>query len=298
MDQLRGNLAVITGAGDGMGRELALALSAVGCHVALCDVNMDSLAVTAERCVDGAPENTRVSTHRCDVSVEAEMISFRDAVVAQHGVDRVELVFNNAGIGGGGSVVVDPRESWERTFGVCWYGVYYGTRTFLPLLMNAEQGYLINFSSVNGMWASIGMQRPHTAYSAAKFAVRGFTEALINDLAMHAPNVSVSVVMPGHIGTGIVANSIAVHGTDAAPEAIEGANMFRNLAPTTASQAAGIILEGVLAKKWRILVGDDAHTLDAQLRAEPERAYEESFIKDLHAQGAFNALVASTEPVT
>ena len=155
-----------------------------------------------------APEGTVVTTHVCDVSDEASQLAFRDAVVAQHQTDHVNLLFNNAGIGGGGSVITDPREVWERTFNVCWGGVYLGVRTFLPLVIASDEGHIVNTSSVNGFWASIGPDRPHTAYSAAKFAVKGFSEALITDLRVNAPHVKVSVVMPGHIGTSIVENSM------------------------------------------------------------------------------------------
>ena len=116
-------------------------------------------------------------------------------------------MFNNAGIGGGGSLFTNTREQWERTFNICWGGVYLGVRTFLPMLLKAEEGHIVNTSSVNGFWASIGLGVSHTAYSAAKFAVKGFTEALINDLRLNAPHIKCSVVMPGHIGTSIMSNS-------------------------------------------------------------------------------------------
>ena len=99
------------------------------------------------------------------------------------------------------------REEWEKTFNVCWGGVYDCTRAFLPMLLKAEEGHIVNTSSVNGFWASVGPRIPHTAYSAAKFAVKGFTEALITDLRINAPHIRCSVVMPGHIGTSIPLNS-------------------------------------------------------------------------------------------
>src|SRR5688572_18743272 len=196
MKAFGGRIAVVTGGGTGMGRELARQLAAEGCHVALCDVSAEHMAGTTALCEKAAPRGTRVTTHLCDVSDEAQVLSFRDAVMREHATDHVHLVFNNAGIAGGGSVLADPRDEWERTFGVCWYGVYYGTRAFLPLLVAAREGWLVNTSSVNGFWASLGPGVPHTAYSAAKFAVKGFTEALINDLRMNAPHVGVSLVMP------------------------------------------------------------------------------------------------------
>ena len=139
MKDFRGKIAVITGGGTGMGRELARQLAAEGCHVAICDVSAEHMAETKALCEKAAPRGTRVTTHLCDVSDEAQMLAFRDAVKTQHATDHVNLVFNNAGIGGGGSLFSDERDEWERTFGVCWYGVYYGTRAFLPLLVAAPR---------------------------------------------------------------------------------------------------------------------------------------------------------------
>jgi NAD(P)-dependent dehydrogenase (short-subunit alcohol dehydrogenase family) len=200
MESFAGKRAVVTGGGSGMGRELVIQLAAEGCSVATCDVNAVALAETLARAEAGAPSGTRVTTHICDVSDEAQVLGFRDEVAREHG-DVIELLFNNAGIGGGGSLFTDSREDWERTFGVDWWGVYYCTRAFLPLLVAAGAARLVNTSSVNGFWASLGPGVPHTAYSTAKFAVKGFSEALIEDLRVNAPHVQVSVVMPGHIGT-------------------------------------------------------------------------------------------------
>src|SRR5262249_10071328 len=102
-------------------------------------------------------------------------------------------------------------EEWEKTFNICWGGVYNCTRAFLPMLLKADEGHIVNTSSVNGFWASVGPGIPHTAYSAAKFAVKGFTEALIADLKINAPHIKCSVVMPGHIGTSIAINSRKIH---------------------------------------------------------------------------------------
>ena len=304
MESYTGKRAVVTGGGSGMGRELVVQLAGAGCSVAACDVNAASLAETLARAEAGAPDGTRITTHICDVSDEASVLAFRDAVVAEHG-EAIELLFNNAGIGGGGSFVTDTREDWERTFGVDFYGVYYCTRAFLPLLIAADEARLVNTSSVNGFWASIGPGVPHTAYSTAKFAVKGFSEAMIEDLRVNAPHVGVSVVMPGHIGTDIIANSRRYLSrtevddlTDADLEATRDrvARMgmpaeqlsaddlrgivkmieegFRDSAPLSAAGAATVILDGVRAGKWRILVGDDAHELDEQVRADPEAAYD------------------------
>lgn len=301
-------IAVITGAGSGIGRAIARQLSAAGVHLALCDISEEALAETRELCLAGAPAGTRVSCFRADVSREADLLAFRDDLLAAHRTHHVHLVFNNAGIGGGGSFVKGDRAEWERTFNICWSGVYFGSRVFLPLLVAADQGYLVNVSSVNGFWATLGAGVSHTAYSAAKFAVKGFTEALVTDLRLNAPHVKCAVVMPGHIGTSIAINTGQVlgHGSamdmpatsvaavrermvragapvaDAPDEVIrrllhQRAVDFRDKAPTTADEAATIILDGVRADRWRILVGEDAHRLDAMVRQDPESAYEPAF---------------------
>ncbi len=301
MDTFDGRLAVVTGGGTGMGRELVIQLAAAGASVAACDVNLDTLGETAERARKGADGAVRISTHRCDVSDEGAVVAFRDEVLDEHATDHVHLLFNNAGIGGGGSFLTADRAEWDRTFGVCWGGVYHCTRAFLPLLVAADRGHLVNTSSVNGFWASLGPGVPHTAYSSAKFAVKGFSEALLEDLRLNAPHVDVSVVMPGHIGTDIMLNSMAIHSADA-DEAERAAGIrasmadrgvptegmddaaviglvtsfgegFRDLAPMSAADAATVILDAVLAGEWRILVGDDARRLDERVRADPLSIY-------------------------
>ena len=208
MKDFAGKIAVVTGGGTGMGRELVRQLVAEGCNVAMCDVSASNMAETKRLCeAERLPQGLRITTHIADVSDEDQLLRFRDEVADQQHTDIIHLLFNNAGIGGGGSLFANTREQWERTFNICWGGVYLGTRTFLPMLQKASEGHIVNTSSVNGFWASIGPVIPHTAYSAAKFAVKGFTEALITDLRLNAPHIKCSVVMPGHIGTSIVANS-------------------------------------------------------------------------------------------
>jgi NAD(P)-dependent dehydrogenase (short-subunit alcohol dehydrogenase family) len=310
MKDFAGKIAVITGGGTGMGRELARQLVAEGCNVAMCDVSAENMAETKRLCeAQKLPQGLRVTTHVADVSIEDHYKRFRDELIEQQNTDKIHLLFNNAGIGGGGSIVNSTREQWERTFNICWGGVYLGVRTFLPLLLRADEGHIVNTSSVNGFWASVGMGVPHTAYSAAKFAVKGFTEALINDLRLNAPHVKCSVVMPGHIGTSIVANSRVIQNgnaeltpndlvatrqrlqgmnidtskmsdADIRKAADERARSFLEDAPTSAAQAAKIILDGVKAGRWRILVGDDADKLDVRVRETPERAYDPEFYQD------------------
>src|SRR6201996_6735045 len=213
MQDFAGKTAVVTGGGTGMGRELVRQLVADGCSVAMCDVSAANMAETKRLCkIERLPQGLRITAHVADVSEEAQVQQFRDQVIDQHQTDHIHLLFNNAGIGGGGSMIASSREEWEKTFNVCWGGVYYSTRAFLPMLLKADRGHIVNTSSVNGFWASVGPRTPHTAYSAAKFAVKGFTEALITDLRMNAPHIKCSVVMPGHIGTSIVTNSRKLQG--------------------------------------------------------------------------------------
>jgi len=310
VDSFSGKLAVVTGGGSGMGRELVRQLAAQGCSVATCDWHADAAAETAIMAGEAAPPGVRVSSHACDVSDEPQVLRFRDELLEEHASDHVDLVFSNAGVGGGASFVRDSREEWERTFAVDWWGVYYCARAFLPLLIASGDGVLVNTSSVNGFWATLGPGMPNNAYCTAKFAVKGFSEALIEDLRTNAPQVRVAVVMPGHVGTNIVANSMRARGL-ADPEQLsdaqvqelipasaqarlisagllaEGASAddlrkmlaqmaadFRDKAPLSAADAATIILDGVRSGAWRILVGQDAKTLDEVVRAKPEAAYD------------------------
>ena len=311
MKDFGGKLAVITGGGTGMGRALCRQLVAEGCDVATCDVLEDNLAETGRLCEQEASQGRAVSTHRCDVANEDEVNDFRDAVKSRHDTGHIDLLFNNAGIAGGASFVDGDREDWERTFNVCWFGVYNCARAFMPMLVASGDAHMINTSSVNGFWATLGLQSAHSAYSAAKFAVKGFTEALVTDFANNAPHVKVSVVMPGHVGTSIAINArrlIDEGNLDRLRARCEAlgwvtrettdeqllelvdtvGRIFRDNAPTTSEQAASIILDGVRDERWRILVGDDAHLLDAMVREAPEEAYTEAFMERLRAGTEWN----------
>ena len=281
MKDFSGKIAVVTGGGSGIGRALVRQLTAEGCSVALCDISEGDMEETIRLASPDAPQGVKIIPFVADVGQEDRVNAFRDHVLAETGTDHIHLLFNNAGISGGGSFIEAPRSQWERTFAVCWYGVYYNCRAFLPLLIKADEGHVVNVSSVNGFWASLGPDTPHTAYSAAKFAVKGFTEALLTDLAVNAPHVKASVVMPGHIGTSIGLNTMREFAdADGIPggsqidadEARARMEAFRDsgLRP---EDAAKIILDGVKSDSWRILVGPDAIALDAAVRAHPEQAY-------------------------
>ena len=302
MDNFKNKIAVVTGGGTGMGRELVNQLAKQGCNVAMCDVIEENMLETYDLVSTESPDIT-LSKHVCDVSDEEQVNKFRDEVLSAHNTQTINLLFNNAGIGGGGSFITSTREEWERCFAVCWYGVYYCSRAFMQSIVESDEGHIINTSSINGFWASLG-GTPHTSYSAAKFAVKGFSEALIDDFRVNAPHVNVSVVMPGHIGTSIAENTGKILGVERSDEDYEkikenmikmgmpvhnfsidqikeqikeNAESFKNNAPTTSAEAAEIILSAVKRKEWRILVGDDAKAIDQWVRNDPENAYEITF---------------------
>ena len=315
-----GLTAVVTGGGTGMGRELTVQLAAAGARVAICDVSrahMDDTIATAVAAAPGASLTTFVA----DVADPAAVDAFARHVGEAFATDAVHLLFNNAGIGGGGSLVEADDAQWDRVFGVCWGGVLNGMRAFRSMLLAADRGHVVNTSSVNGLWACLGPTGAHTAYSAAKFAVRGLTEALLVDFRVNAPHLTASVVMPGHIGTSIFRNSMlefghdpkdlddeyitdmratfARRGVDLSPASDEDLRTlvahrvegFEQAAPTTAAEAATVILDAVRAGEWRVLVGDDARALDVQLRQRPGDAYRAEFTAALIASGHFGGLI-------
>ena len=308
MKDFSGKIAVVTGGGTGMGRELVRQLVAEGCHVATCDIIEENLAATLSLVKSEAPQGVRVTGSLCDVAAQDQVLAFRDHVRDEFQTGHINLLFNNAGIGGGGSFVEGERDEWERTFNICWYGVYYTARAFRDLLLASDEGHMVNTSSVNGFRASLGGNIPHTAYSAAKFAVKGFSEALINDFRFNAPHLKVSVVMPGHVGSEIGINTGRILGhrqpKDWTAEEVAVARKYQPMmgpndmadldddayraefqrrqeafrdAPVTPAQAAEIILRGVKDDNWRILVGKDAVALDEAVREAPLEAYDLDF---------------------
>lgn len=315
-----GLTAVVTGGGTGMGRELTRQLASAGCRVAICDVSSEHMDETIAL---AASADADLTACVADVSDIDAMDAFATHVADEFETNHVDLLFNNAGVGGGGSLVEGDRAEWDRVFGVCWGGVLNGMRSFLPMLMRCDRGQVINTSSVNGLWACLGPTGAHTAYSAAKFAVRGFTEALMVDFRVNAPHLTAAVVIPGHIGTAIARNSYEEFGHDpkhlsdqdvadlreqlarrgidlmgASDEDIRSLvalriDSFEHDAPTTAAEAATVILDGVRSGDWRILVGDDAETLDELIRSRPTDAYTDDFMAVLAAAGHFDALIGA-----
>jgi butyryl-CoA dehydrogenase len=249
-----GRVAAITGAGSGIGRALAQDLAGRGCHLALCDIDEVGLAGTVTSC-EGT--GVKVTSQRVDVADRAAVEAWADQVVDEHG--KVNLVVNNAGVALGASIEHMSYDDLEWLMGVNFWGVVHGTKAFLPHLQAAGEGHIVNLSSVFGL-ISIPSQ---SAYNAAKFAVRGFTDALRMELDIADGGVSATTVHPGGIKTNI-ARSARLHETVVAmagslEQAHDG---FDKIARTSPEKAAAKILAAVQADKRRVLVGLDAHAID------------------------------------
>ncbi len=252
MRQLAGRVAAVTGAGSGIGRALAIALVREGMHVALSDLNDASLAESA-RLALAARSGAHVTTARVDVADRAAVHAFADRVAADHGA--VHLVVNNAGVALSGSIERMNYDDLEWLFGINFWGVVHGTKAFLPHLLAAEEGHVVNVSSVFGLIAVPGQG----AYNAAKFAVRGFTECLRQELELEHRRVSATCVHPGGIRTNIAR---AMRNRNEGVSDAEAARRFDELARTTPEHAALRIVRGVQRNARRILIGADAHAID------------------------------------
>ncbi|ROR90473.1 SDR family NAD(P)-dependent oxidoreductase [Nocardioides aurantiacus] len=250
LDRLQGKVVVVTGAGSGMGREVALLAAQHGARVAVSDVNEQGLAETVDLLKHaGAAE---VRSDRVDVAARQEVIDWAAAVAEQFGT--VNVVVNNAGVSYAGDFEEMPYDDFDWIVGINFMGVVHGTKEFLPHLIASGDGHLVNISSLFGLISIPGQ----SAYNATKFAVRGFTEAVREEMIVNRHPVKVTCVHPGGIKTGIARNGRKVAGTD-----VQATDDFfdQKLAKMTADKAARIILEGALAGKPRQLVGLDAHAL-------------------------------------
>jgi short-subunit dehydrogenase len=255
----RQSIAVITGAASGIGRALAVRLAREGAALAIADVDERGLAETA-RMLNG----NRVTTHILDVADRERFVAFVDEVVRAHG--HVNLVVNNAGVALAGNVDELSIEDIEWLIGINFWGVIHGTKMFLPILQQQAQAHIVNISSIFGI---IGMPG-HSAYVASKFAVRGFSESLRNELRLKRSHVRVSVVHPGGIRTNIARN--ARLGTMARRESREEEiRNFERVAATSPETAAERIVRGILRNENRIMIGVDAAILERIQRWAPVR---------------------------
>jgi NADP-dependent 3-hydroxy acid dehydrogenase YdfG len=254
MEGFAGKVCVVTGAGSGIGQALALELGRSGAKLAISDVDTEGLAKTREQLeAIGVP----VKADRLDVTEREAVLLYADKVKEHFGV--VHQIYNNAGIAYTGAVEVSQFKDIERVIDVDFWGVVNGTKAFLPHLLASGDGHVVNVSSLFGIFAVPGQ----SAYNAAKFAVRGFTESLRQEMLVAGHPVAVTTVHPGGIKTAIARNATAADGLDSK----ELAKVFdKKLANTSAPRAATIILNAVRKKKARVLVGPDAKVLDLVVR--------------------------------
>jgi NADP-dependent 3-hydroxy acid dehydrogenase YdfG len=253
MQGFAGKVAVVTGAGSGIGQALAVELGRSGASVAISDVDTDGLSVTEQRLkAIGAP----VKTDRLDVTEREAFQIYADGVKEHFG--KVNQIYNNAGIAHTGDVEVVHFKDIERVMDVDFWGVVNGTKVFLPHLIESGDGHVVNISSVFGLFSVPGQ----AAYNSAKFAVRGFTEALRQEMILAKHPVKVTTVHPGGIKTNIARNATAAEGLDVS----ELARTFDKMARTSPEKAAQIILDGVRKNRARVLVGTDAKILDLMVR--------------------------------
>ena len=261
MKNFSGKVAAITGAGSGIGQATAIALAEKGCHLSLSDVNDKGLAQTLEKL---RPYPVKVTTHHVDVGDRAAVYQYAEDSVKEHG--KVNLIINNAGVGLGETVEAMSYENFEWLMNINFWGVVYGTKAFLPHLKQSGDGHVVNISSIFGI---IGVPT-QAAYNAAKFAVKGFTESLREELDIEGGCVSATCVHPGGVKTNIARNSrmgemgsMSIGGQD------EVADLFDHIAMSTPEQAANAILRGVQKNQRRVLIGADAVLMDATQRLMP-----------------------------
>ena len=255
MEGFAGKVAAVTGAGSGIGQALALELGRSGASLAISDVDAEGLAQTEEQLkVIGAP----VRSDRLDVTEREAFQVYADHISEHYG--KVNQIYNNAGIAYSGDVDVSHFKDIERVMDVDFWGVVNGTKAFLPHLSASGDGHVVNISSLFGLMAMPGQ----AAYNAAKFAVRGFTEALRQEMMLNREPVKVTSVHPGGIKTAIARNALTAEGVNAQ---VQSKFFDKRLANTTPGRAAEIILDGVRKNKARVLVGPDAVVLDLIVRA-------------------------------
>ena len=263
MKSFENKVAAITGAASGIGRALALELGSRGCGLALSDVNEEGLQETADR---AGSLGVRVTSQRVDVADRQAVHAWADRVVQDHG--KANLIFNNAGVALSSTIEKMRYEDFEWLMGINFWGVVYGTKAFLPHLKASGEGHIVNISSVFGL-AGIPSQ---AAYNSAKFAVRGFTECLRQELDIMKCGVSATSVHPGGIKTSIARSArVDLSVRDLGIDEVAAGEKFEKAFITSADKAACVILEGVRANKRRVLVGPDARVFDWMVRLLPSR---------------------------
>lgn len=260
MKNFTDKVAAITGAGSGMGRSLAVLLSKRGCHLALSDVNEAGLAETVRLVADSG---VKVTSQRLDVANKEDVFAWADKVVADHG--KVNLIFNNAGVALGSAVDGGSYEDFEWLMNINFWGVVHGTKAFLPYLKQAGEGHIINTSSLFGLIAVPSQ----SAYNASKFAVRGFTEALRQELELEKVNVSATSVHPGGIKTNIAKAARMDKSVEKIGMSVNSTDKFEKLFRTTADDAAAQMIRAVEKNQRRLLIGNDAKLLDLMARVLP-----------------------------
>jgi len=261
MKSFENKVAAITGAGSGIGRELAIELGRRKCHLALSDVNEDGLQETVEQV---QPSGVRVTSQKVDVADREAVHAWADQVVEDHG--KANLIFNNAGVALASTVEGMSYGDFEWLMDVNFWGVVYGTKAFLPHLKTSGEGHIVNISSIFGL-AGIPSQ---SAYNSAKFAVRGFTESLRQELDMLNCGVSATSVHPGGIKTAIARSSrIDSSIRDLGVADVNTGEKFEKAFITGADKAARVIIDGVRRDDRRILIGPDARVFDWIVRLFP-----------------------------
>jgi short-subunit dehydrogenase len=260
--RLDGRTAVVTGAASGIGRAIAVSLARRGCHLALADIDEDGMAGTAQL-IRG--NGVRVSQHRLDVADRIAVAEFPDIVATEHG--GVDVLVNNAGVAVGGTFEQVSDEDFEWLFEINFWGVVRMTRSFLPLLHASEDARIVNLSSIYGIVAP----PEQTAYSASKFAVRGFSEALRHEL--EGSTIGVSVVHPGGVATSIAEKARVPAGTSEAEIARRHAK-YRKLLRLPPEIAGETIVRGIERRESRILVGSDAKVISMIARLWPVRYWK------------------------
>lgn len=264
MTKLQGSAAAVTGAASGIGRATAIALAERGCSLALADREDIGLAETAAAIT--AKSAVKVTTHKLDVADAADIERFAAAAIAAH--PALNIVFNNAGV----ALIGDHDEvtlaDFQWLMNINFWGVVNGCRTFLPHLAKQPAAHIINTSSVYGLMGPPGQ----TAYAAAKFAVRGYTEALRYECEERGGRIKVSTVHPGGIRTNIVKNARAV--PSQSNNRVQLEDGFAKMARSSPEQAAERIIKGIETDEPRILIGGDAHLIDRLQRLMPVSYYK------------------------